>query len=199
MSSRIRVYDRAMLEKYLHSKGAVFYDEGSTDEAINCFQQAITVNEKPYTRYHLGLALLQKGDLSGALVEISRAIELNPAIPEYHYPRGLLWKAAGDDGRSEEDRDRAIALDPNYRRIDIIRSAIKAARQAFYNAGIQALPDPCGRANRELQDIVRTIEEARQSVRETFEQASCTLACPSYCCHFSDVPLLHGIYIGPWE
>ena len=93
-----------MLEKYLHSKGAVFYDEGCIDEAINCFQQAITVNEKPYTRYHLGLALLQKGDLSGALVEISRAIELNPAIPEYHYQRGLLWKAAGDDGRSEEDQ-----------------------------------------------------------------------------------------------
>ena len=96
-------------------------------------------------------------------------------------------------------RDRAVALDPNYRRIDIIRSAIKAAHQAFYDVGIQALPDTCGIANRELQNIVRTVEEARQSVRETFEQASCTLECPSYCCHFSEVPLLHGIYIGPWK
>lgn len=188
-----------MLEKYLHSKGAVFYDEGCTNEAINCFQQAISVNEKPYTRYHLSLALLQMGDLGGALAEISRAIDLNPAIPEYHYQRSLLWKAAGDAGRSEEDRDRALALDPNYKRIDIIRYAIKAAHQAFYSAVFQALPDPCGIANSELQNIVRTVEEARQSVRETFEQASCTLECPSYCCYFSEVPLLHGIYIGPWK
>lgn len=199
MSSRSIARDVAMMEKYLHSQGAAYYDEGRLDDAISWLKKAIGIDERPYTRYHLALALHKKGDLADAVAEISRAIDLNGSVPEYYYERSLLWGEAGDGVRSEQDMVSATTLDHNYRRIGAIRSAITAANQVFYNAGVRSLPDTHVIAHRELQAAVRTVEETRESTGRTFEQASCTLPCPSYCCHFSEAPLLHGIYIGPWK
>lgn len=199
MSSLLSALDQALMEKYLHSQGALYYHRGCLDEAISCFEKAIRVADKAYTRFHLALALEKKGDIVRATAEMSRAIELNPAVPDYYHQRSLLWRAGGDDGRSEEDMARAAMLDPNFMRIDTIKSAITAVRRAFECPGNSALPDTQGIANGELRSIVGAIEETRKSGRHVVEEASCTLPCPAYCCHFSEAPLVHGVYIGPWK
>ena len=192
-------HDPGLMEKYLHSQGAALYDEGRCDEAIELFHKAIALDDQSYTRYHLCLAYLEKKDSDRALHEISRAIELNPSVAKYYYRRSLIWQSGGDSARAHQDYERATTLDANYGRVEQIRSSYSAVERAFSDT--QAL-EWCSAArlkSEELRSIVQELEESLQEVRRTMEDASCTLPCSAYCCHFSGETIRHGVHIGPWK
>jgi tetratricopeptide (TPR) repeat protein len=187
------------LEKYLHSQGAALYDEGRWDEAIELFHKAIALDDQSYTRYHLCLAYLEKKAFDRALDEISRAIELNPAVAKYYYRRSLIWQSKGDRASADQDYERAMALDPNYGRVEQIRSSYSSVERAFSDT--QAL-EWCSSArvkSEELRSIVQELEKSLQEVHRTIQDASCTLPCSAYCCHFSGETIRHGVHIGPWK
>ena len=192
-------HDPGLMEKYLHSQGAALYDEGRLDEAIELFHKAIALDDQSYTRYHLCLAYLEKKAFDRALDEISRAIELNPAVAKYYYRRSLIWQSKGDRASADKDYERAMALDPNYGRVEEIRSCYSAVEGAF--SDIQML-DWCSGvrvASEELRNIVQGLQESLQEVHRTIQDASCTLPCSAYCCHFSGETIRHGVHIGPWK
>lgn len=169
--------DRAMREKYLHSQGAVLYEEGRFDEAIELFREAIALDDHAYTQCHLGLSFLAKHDLDRALAALGRAIELAPSTARYCYERSTVWRLRGDLGRAEEDYRAALRIDPYYSRIDKIRAGAAILQGAVSGEG--AGPAGC--------------------LPEGHEHASCIVPCPSYCCHFGGEPVVHGVFIGPWK
>ncbi len=123
--------DRAMVEKYYHSMGAALYEEGRFDEAIRFFEQALSLDEQPYTRCHLGLSFMAKNDLDRALKETTRAIQLCPGEAEYYYLRSVVWRRSGEHTRSDADIEEAVRLDPNYSRVGRIRAGAAILRKAF--------------------------------------------------------------------
>jgi tetratricopeptide (TPR) repeat protein len=191
--------DLGLLEKYLHSQGAAFYDEGRWDEAIELFHKAIALDDQSYTRYHLCLAYLEKKDFDRALDEINRAIELNPSVAKYYYRRSLIWQSRGDRARADQDYQRATTLDENYGRVEQIRSSYSAVERAFSDTQVLEWCSAARVKSEELRSIVQELEESLQGVRRTIQDASCTLPCSAYCCHFSGETIRHGVHIGPWK
>jgi hypothetical protein len=120
-----------MAEKYCHSMGAALYEEGRFDEAIRFFEQALALDEQPYTRCDLGLIFMAKNDLDRALKETTRAIQLCPAEAEYYYRRSAVWRRSGEDARRDADMEEAVRLDPNYRRVERIRAGAEVLRKAL--------------------------------------------------------------------
>ncbi len=191
--------EAGLMEKYLHSKGAALYDEGRIDEAIDFFQRAIALDDQPYTRYHLCLAHIKRGDFDKALREINRAIELNPSVAKYYYRRSEIHRSLGDGAEAGEDRGRAIGLDENYANIEQIRSSYGTVEQAFSNVEMEEWCRAARVRRAELNRLVRDLGESLERSREAVEAASCALPCPAYCCHFSGETIRHGVHIGAWK
>jgi tetratricopeptide (TPR) repeat protein len=191
--------DTGMREKYLHSQGAVHYEEGNFNRAIDFLRKAIALDDQPYTRSHLSLAYEEKGDTKRALTEIDRAIELNPCVAEYYYRRSVMRRRIGDDAGASEDYRKSIKIDQNFSRIEKIRLGNDALRVEFFGADPL---DPLDREqieNQELRAMLHDIDNERHKTLEAVEETSCALPCPSYCCHFSGKPIRHGVYIEPYK
>jgi hypothetical protein len=123
-----------LAEKYFHSMGEVLISEGDLEEGIIYFQKAIDVGDTPYAWYGLARALGMAEDTAGAVGAISRAIKLAPGIPEYYHERSRFLVSLGRPDLAGEDMKKAIDIDDNYRRIDIIRNAAGILNEAFRDA-----------------------------------------------------------------
>ncbi len=188
--------DRAMAEKYFHSRGAVSFEEGRFDSAIRFFKKALALVDLPYTRCHLGLSYLGKNDVDRALVEMTKAIELAPSVAEYYHRRSAVWRLKGDVARADEDCREACRLDPNYDRMERITAAAGALQKAFGRTDV-----PSGTKVRDvgLRTILSEVDASISARRAAVEERSCIMACPAYCCHFKGEPVLHGLYVSPWK
>jgi Tetratricopeptide repeat len=190
---------RGLAEKHFHSRGAASYEEGRFDQAIRFLRKGLALEEHAYTRYHLSLSYLGKGNLDLALREITRAIQLAPSCAEYYERRAAMWHLKGDTLKGQEDEAQAVGLDPDYRRIGRIRTAIQALRTAFRPS---AAAEEVGSLRPESEELKEVFERARISTdlrAAAVAERSCILPCPAYCCHFSGEPVLHGLCIGPWK
>ena len=66
---------------------------GKNDEAINAFEAALKINPQHRTsKTGKGLALLQKGDATGAEAVLKDALLLNPYPSMTHYALGLVYE-----------------------------------------------------------------------------------------------------------
>lgn len=187
-----------LMEKYLHSQGAAFYDEGRLDDGVSCFEQAIALDDRSYTRWHLSRVFVRKNQIERALQEIGRAITLNPQIARYYYERSRLEAIKGNQSEAELDLLKAIELDPNFTRIDEIRLSLKALEEA---AADRRVADSHGERihNARMDEILSGIEKGSPLRNAPLETLSCSLPCPAYCCYFEGNPLLHGLSAGPWK
>ncbi|MFY8175585.1 photosystem I assembly protein Ycf3, partial [Planktothrix agardhii] len=105
--------------------------DGEYAEALENYQEALTLEEDPYDRsfilYNMGLIRASNGEHEEALKYYQQAIELNPRMPQalnniaviYHY-QGEKAKEAGDEDTAEQEFRqaaeywvRAIRLAPN--------------------------------------------------------------------------------------
>lgn len=125
-----------MMEKYLHSMGALMLREGRIPEAISFLERAIALDDRSYTRCDLANAFARHSKWSRAVAEIDRAITLDPSVAKYHEQKSRFHQAIGDEREQADSLRRAIELDPNYGRIGDIRQALKAIE-----AGISGQPD----------------------------------------------------------
>jgi len=135
-----KIDECGMMEKYLHSQGAILYEEKRFDEAIVFFQKAIELDDQPYSHYHMSLIHKERMEFDKALQEIARAIRMSPSVPEYYHERGVVWGLKGDRNRASRDYKRAIKIDDNYRRIALIRSSATIINLAFTNLAQRSCP-----------------------------------------------------------
>lgn len=78
--------------------GWIYLKKGMSDEAIGAFRNAVQAArdlrapERPAFHYHLAMALIQKGDNSGAMQELQAALKNNPSNTEEQEIKGLMQK-----------------------------------------------------------------------------------------------------------
>jgi tetratricopeptide (TPR) repeat protein len=73
--------------------------------------------------YQTGMSKIQSGDQTNALVELSRAIQLNPKYEKAYLARGTARQALLDFGAAINDYGKVIELNPSN-------------EPAFYNRGL---------------------------------------------------------------
>ena len=70
----------------------------ATDQALEIFRDLVSKEAKHSTyRYHLALALAQKGDRAAALRELDEAASLSPAVDEVLKIKELKQKLASPE------------------------------------------------------------------------------------------------------
>lgn len=186
-------------EKHLHSKAAKLLDAGDCNKAIELFKQATKIQDQSFTRYHCGLAYIKNDQTREAVVELNRAIELNPDVPEYYTERSKALRTIGDELTAMRDDSMAHQLDVNYSRIGTIKASLQTVKNFFSGPSwLDGLEKKKIRDQR-LREAVRAVVEARNVRQEMVNSSSCLLPCPSYCCHFSKETIVHGLCIGPWK
>lgn len=189
----------AMKEKYLHSKGARSLHDGDLEGAKVFFQKALKISEQSFTRYHCGLTYKKGNQLGAATSELSRAIEINPDVPEYYTERSSMFWLMGEPLNAEHDVQKACDLDENYRRIDVIKECLTTVRDFLSGPPLFEDPGKKRMKSGKIRAILNNLRTERDKRRALFENASCSLPCPPYCCHFSEETIVHGLYIGPWK
>lgn len=75
-----------------------------------------------------GSASASRRDYEHALADLSRAIELAPGQPEYHYERGMAYWSGGQPDKALEDFGQAIDLQPADVPARMARAELRARR-----------------------------------------------------------------------
>lgn len=79
---------------YLNTYGWTRLKSGSLDVALPALRQAVTLEPgSPIMRYHLGVALMQSGEVDAAREQLSRALEIAGEFPGSEEARAMLASA----------------------------------------------------------------------------------------------------------
>jgi len=78
--------------------------------------------------FNNGLAKGKKGDLDGAIVDFSRAIEIDPKYANAYFNRGVAKGKKGDLDGAIADYSRSIELDPKYANAHFSRGNAKGKK-----------------------------------------------------------------------
>lgn len=76
-----------------------------------------------------------RGDTTGAITDLTRAIELAPTEPDYYVQRGRLFRVGGQAQAAMSDVDRAIQLKPDHVAARIARATLKLDRLQMTGQG----------------------------------------------------------------
>ncbi len=94
--------------------GLLLLNQGSADEAIEHFQQAIRYKPNSFQAVNnLGMAFAAKGKEDDAIENYRNAIKLNPEYWEAYYHLGVAFVAKGQLDGAIENYRKAVELNPN--------------------------------------------------------------------------------------
>ena len=92
-----------------------FLSAGDYDKAIKTCDDILGVDRNCPAAYYLrGFANRYKKEYVIAIVDFTRAVQLNPKYAAAYYGRALSYAYTGDYGNALADLDAAIAIDPRY-------------------------------------------------------------------------------------
>ena len=92
-------------------------EKESANERLRWFQAAVAaVPANAAAHNGLGIALLDKGQVEGAIARFQKAIAIHPKVAVYHDNLGIALRAQGQVEAAIARFEQAIALDPNYAR-----------------------------------------------------------------------------------
>jgi tetratricopeptide (TPR) repeat protein len=107
----------------LNEKATLFSLNKQYPAAISIYSKLIKTQPEAYIYVNRGITKLASGDSRGAILDHSRALELNPNYASAYSFRGNAKSILGDNLGSILDHDRAIKLDANNSR-------------SYYNRGV---------------------------------------------------------------
>ena len=87
---------------------------GRYDEAIACYEKALSDAGKPQYFSAMGTALAAKGDFRGAIEAMKKAVWLAPKYPDYHNDLGAAHFKDGKYDEAIEQFKEAVRLNPQY-------------------------------------------------------------------------------------
>jgi tetratricopeptide (TPR) repeat protein len=85
-------------------------------------------------RFLLGTAKMQAKDYAGAAVDLARAVELNPDLPEVHAYLGLALLDTGETEQAEKAYRRELEINPNSFLATLQLGVLEKQRQQFQAA-----------------------------------------------------------------
>lgn len=99
----------------LHCLGAIAYQGGNLEQAVELIGRAVKINPKvAATDPYRGAALNQLDRHEEALAVCDEAIRLKPDFAEFHYNRGNALYGLGRPGDALASYDRAAQIRPNF-------------------------------------------------------------------------------------
>jgi len=132
----------------LNSRAQVYHDLKKYDLAVADYNVVIKANPTSLTIYKRGSVFRDKGDITLAIADFTRALALDPINPRAYASRGVAYRKLGDRQKAAADFNSALLVhdDPadNW--------AIETARRelaAFSPAALAAANDRdnCGHSN----------------------------------------------------
>jgi eukaryotic-like serine/threonine-protein kinase len=97
------------------SKTYPFNQRDGADERVRWLQAAVAVAPRNVAAHNnLGLALLDRKDVDGAIAEFKEFVRLSPSYPPAHYWLGTALRAAGRFAEAETAYREAVRLDGDY-------------------------------------------------------------------------------------
>jgi tetratricopeptide (TPR) repeat protein len=101
--------------KQIFNAGEYLEQEGKLQQAIACYQQAVTLNSEYYLyHYKLGNVLRQQDKLAEATQSLRRAIALNSNDSWSYHALGEICAEQQDISKAIEYYQQAIQLNPNF-------------------------------------------------------------------------------------
>jgi tetratricopeptide (TPR) repeat protein len=108
--------------------GVRLYREGYYTSARDAFDTAVRQEPRNATAFNnRGVARVRLGDLNGAVLDYTRAMELAPADAEIVFNRGNAYAAAGNLPAAVNDFTAAVTLRPMYSQAYFNRGTVRAA------------------------------------------------------------------------
>lgn len=95
--------------------GQMLLNRGHVAEAVNVFAEAVSIGGNVSGAHlNLGIALMQQGNLQGALKELERASQLNRYSAATFYNLAHVYAGLGQRRKAVEALQRCVAIDPEY-------------------------------------------------------------------------------------
>jgi predicted O-linked N-acetylglucosamine transferase (SPINDLY family) len=96
------------------AEGLALHQAGRLDEAERVYAAVLETDPRNAdAQQFLGLILLRRGDVDGAVARIERAVTLNPKVGAYHYNLGVALQRRGDASGATASYRRAVGLAPD--------------------------------------------------------------------------------------
>ncbi|MCE9598395.1 MAG: tetratricopeptide repeat protein [Spirochaetia bacterium] len=103
--------------------GVLFFQQKKTDDAISAWSRAQTIKNDPLVLMYLGVAYLQKNDLSKAETYLLNSTKANDQNHLAHFNLGIVFQKQNKLAEAERSFVRCVGLSPEY-------------FPAYYNLGI---------------------------------------------------------------
>ena len=108
--------------------GVRLYREGFYASSRDAFDSAVRENPRNATYVNnRGVARARLGDLDGAVLDYTQAMQLTPTDAEIVFNRGNAYAAAGNLGAAINDFTTAVTLSPGYSQAYFNRGTMRAA------------------------------------------------------------------------
>ena len=115
---------------FFWSLGTVALADGRFAEAAEAFHKMVAADPaEPIAHMDLGTALLQLGDVSGALTEYQEALRLSSGNARLHYNLGLVYTLQKAHVKALEHYRLAVALDPGLEKAHFNAANLLMRRQ----------------------------------------------------------------------
>jgi tetratricopeptide (TPR) repeat protein len=93
--------------------GTALVRDGQTDKGQVLIDKILKNGDSGEARLLLGTTKLMVNDFAGALVDLQRAVELNPSLPEVYAYYGTALLSTGDQAGAQGAFEHALRDDPN--------------------------------------------------------------------------------------
>lgn len=112
------IYNDVRTSKEIENEAIANAEKGNYDKAIKLYSEALKITDTPaYVMHDRGLAYMRKGESDKAIIDFTKAMELNPDeidfIAQSYNDRGNAYYDKGEYNKSWQDVQKA--LDMGYR------------------------------------------------------------------------------------
>jgi len=102
-----------LADTYLN-RGRAHYIAGNYTDAKEDFSESANVKPSFQAYQNRGFAKVKLSDLSGALADFNKSIDLSNKPADLYVMRGVVLTSMGEFGRALSDFDRALKIDPKF-------------------------------------------------------------------------------------
>lgn len=107
-----------MMMECLNDRGFMLKTNGRIDEAIACYQEGLKIKEHPFLHHGLSDCFYILGQYDKSMIEIQKALEIDPHIPELSNQLGIIQAALKRFHEAEKSFQMAIHLKNKREKID---------------------------------------------------------------------------------
>ena len=96
------------------NKGILLLRQARYEESLKVFEEARKISpDNSVAYYYLGESLYRMGNTDRAIDNYNKAIEIEPAVPEYHFSLALVHLSLNNPEKAMEQLDKALELAPD--------------------------------------------------------------------------------------